>query len=73
MQGFANSILVSENGIATANFEKRENAFNILVTFLMSFASRTGVRDRLNIFTTNYDRLIEAGSELAGIHLLDRF
>lgn len=41
MQGFANSILVSENGIATANFEKRENAFNILVTFLMSFASIT--------------------------------
>nr|WP_278253000.1 SIR2 family protein [Stenotrophomonas maltophilia] len=39
----------------------------------MSFASRTGVRDRLNIFTTNYDRLIEAGAELAGLHLLDRF
>ena len=39
----------------------------------MSFASRTGTRERLNIFTTNYDRLIEAGSELAGLHLLDRF
>jgi hypothetical protein len=39
----------------------------------MSFASRTGTRDRLNIFTTNYDRLIEAGAELAGLHLLDRF
>lgn len=39
----------------------------------MSFASRSGVRDRLNIFTTNYDRLIEAGAELAGLHLLDRF
>lgn len=73
MQDFANSILVSEKGIATADIDKREKAFNILVTFLMSFASRTGVRDRLNIFTTNYDRLIEAGAELAGIHLLDRF
>lgn len=51
----------------------REEAFNILVTFLMSFASRIGVRDRLHIFTTNYDRLIEAGAELAGLHLLDRF
>lgn len=73
MLEFAQSILASEAGIATANQEKREQAFNTLVTFLMSFASRTGVRDRLNIFTTNYDRLIEAGAELAGLHLLDRF
>ncbi|RKX23977.1 MAG: fibronectin-binding protein (FBP), partial [Candidatus Zixiibacteriota bacterium] len=36
-------------------------------------ASRTGTRDRLQIFTTNYDRFIEAGAELAGLHLLDRF
>ncbi len=73
MQGFAQAILRSEAGIATADEGLREQAFNTLVTFLMSFASRTGVRDRLNIFTTNYDRLIEAGSELAGLHLLDRF
>jgi hypothetical protein len=73
MRAFAESILASEAGIATADDEKREQAFNTLVTFLMSFASRTGVRDRLNIFTTNYDRLIEAGAELAGLHLLDRF
>ena len=73
MQDFAQSILGSEAGIATAEADKREQAFNTLVTFLMSFASRTGVRDRLNIFTTNYDRLIEAGAELAGLHLLDRF
>jgi SIR2-like domain len=73
MQSFAQSILKSEQGIATAEEKKREHAFSILVTFLMSFASRTGVRDRLNIFTTNYDRLIEAGAELAGLHLLDRF
>ncbi|HHM6538999.1 TPA: SIR2 family protein [Pseudomonas aeruginosa] len=73
MQAFAQSILSSEAGIATAEEGKREQALNTLVTFLMSFASRTGVRDRLNIFTTNYDRLIEAGAELAGLHLLDRF
>lgn len=73
MHSFAQSILAGESGIATANHEHREQAFNTLVTFLMSFASRTGVRDRLNIFTTNYDRLIEAGAELAGLHLLDRF
>jgi hypothetical protein len=73
IQDFAKSILKSEEGIASAAEDKREEAFNTLVTFLMSFASRTGVRDRLNIFTTNYDRLIEAGAELAGLHLLDRF
>jgi len=70
---FSKSILQNETNIAQADENKREQAFNILVTFLMSFASRTGTRDRLNIFTTNYDRLIEAGAEIAGLHLLDRF
>ena len=73
MQMFSKSILRSEAGIAAAPDEQREQAFNTLVTFLMSFASRIGTRDRLSIFTTNYDRLIEAGAELAGLHLLDRF
>jgi len=73
MQAFAKSILKSEAGIAVAEEKKREQAFNTLVTFLMSFASRIGTRDRLSIFTTNYDRLIEVGAELAGMHLLDRF
>ena len=73
LKAFSQSILTSETGIATADEEAREKAFNTLINFLMSFASRTGTRDRLNIFTTNYDRLIEAGAELAGLHLLDRF
>lgn len=73
MNTFAESILKSETGIAAAPDSQREQAFNTLVTFLMSFASRIGTRDRLSIFTTNYDRLIEAGAELAGVHLLDRF
>lgn len=73
IRAFAKSILESENAIATAVDDKRENAYSVLVNFLLSFASRTGNRERLNIFTTNYDRLIEVGSELAGIHLMDRF
>ncbi len=68
---FANSILLSERKIVTA--DNAENAFNYLICFLMSFASRSGTRDRLNIFTTNYDRIIEEGADLAGLHLLDRF
>lgn len=70
---FAKSILESEKAIAIAADDKRENAYSVLVNFLLSFASRTGNRERLNIFTTNYDRLIEVGAELAGIHLMDRF
>jgi len=73
LKAFAESILESERGIATAASKEAGDAFNALVNFLMSFASRTGTRDRLNIFTTNYDRVIEAGAEIAGLHLLDRF
>ncbi|HVB57738.1 MAG TPA: SIR2 family protein [Candidatus Acidoferrales bacterium] len=73
LDDFAESILKGEKGLITAKTEDLERAFNYLVSFLMSFASRTGTRDRLQIFTTNYDRFIEAGAELAGLHLLDRF
>ena len=45
----------------------------MLVSFLLSFSSRTATRERLHIFTTNYDRLIEYGGDLAGLHILDRF
>ena len=73
LRDFAHAVLKAESSIATAAAPEREQAFNRLTTFLMSFASRTGTRERLNIYTTNYDRLIEAGAELAGLHLLDRF
>lgn len=48
-------------------------AFNYLKSFLTSFACRTATRDRLNIFTINYDRIIEYACDLAGIIILDRF
>jgi hypothetical protein len=73
LDGFAQSILKGEHGLATSPPQKREEAFNFLVSFLMSFASRTGTRDRLQVFTTNYDRFIEAGADVAGLHLVDRF
>lgn len=73
MSRFAQFILDGENGIAKAEEAKREKALMYLVNFLMSFASRSGTRDRLHIFTTNYDRFIEAGAEFAGLRLLDRF
>lgn len=73
IKDFTDNISTIENSISTAIPEKRENAFQNLVSFLMSFASRTGTRDRLHIFTTNYDRLIEEGADIAGLHLIDRF
>lgn len=73
IKNFTDNISNIEYQIATAPDEKKNDAFNKLVLFLMSFASRTGTRDRLSIFTTNYDRLIEAGADIAGIHLIDRF
>lgn len=73
LKDFAVSLLEGEAGILQASGNRRVRAFNYLVTFLMSFASRSGTRDRLHIFTTNYDRIIEAGSDVAGLHLLDRF
>ncbi len=73
LNAFAASILKGEADLKAAGIETRERAFNYLVSFLMSFASRTGTRDRLQLFTTNYDRFIEAGADAAGLRLIDRF
>lgn len=73
IQNFANNILSIENQIATADEEKRKEAFRKLTRFLIPFASRSGVRERLNLFTTNYDRVLEAGADVAGLRLADRF
>ena len=70
---FAASILQGERELASSSPRKREEAFNYLVNFLMSFASRSGTRERLNLYTTNYDRYIEAGSDVAGLRIIDRF
>ena len=73
LKDFTNNISAMEASIMNAEPNKREKAINKLVLFLMSFASRTGTRDRLNIFTTNYDRLVEASADVAGLRLIDRF
>lgn len=70
---FMDCILESERSLRSAEISKKETAEDILVSFLLSFASRTATRERLNLFTTNYDRLVEYGCDLAGLHILDRF
>jgi hypothetical protein len=77
LTGFIKNILAAERGIrdgldkipASNGPLPRE----ILVSFLMSFASRAASRERLHVFTTNYDRLIERGCDLAGLRMVDRF
>ena len=73
LQSFADTILEGERGLVSAETQERELALNYLVSFLMSFASRSGTRERLQLFTTNYDRFIEAGADVAGLRLIDRF
>lgn len=68
---FIKSILKTENFFYSS--EKSIEAANYLKSFLISFASRTATRDRLHLFTTNYDRFIEYGCDMAGIFTLDRF
>lgn len=68
---FTNDILQIERNIAKS--DNIEKAMFYLTNFLISFSSRSATRERLNLFTTNYDRLIEFGADLAGMHLIDRF
>jgi len=49
------------------------SAAHYLQSFLLSFASRAPSRERLHLFTTNYDRLIEYAADFAGLRIIDRF
>lgn len=74
MSAFLASLLATEQGIKTgASTAQREEAAAAVQSFILSFASRAASRDRLHVFTTNYDRLIEYACDLAGIRALDRF
>lgn len=80
IKDFINQVLATERNFFDSltseeqvKKDKTTNALNYLCSFLGSFASRAASRERLNIFTTNYDRFIEFGSDEVGILLLDRF
>jgi SIR2-like protein len=67
--GLLSSVLETENGIAAG----APAALDTLTSFLLAHTSRAPSRDRLHIFTTNYDRLVEHACDRAGVHVLDRF
>ena len=54
LNDFAKSILLGESNLVTG--DEREQAFNYLVSFLMSFASRTGTR---NVFICSQPTMID--------------
>jgi hypothetical protein len=53
--------------------DKYQAALNTAARFLIAFAARPGGRERLSLFTTNYDRLIEHLCDRLGLRPLDRF
>jgi hypothetical protein len=85
IKGLLKSILENEKKILNTESNKSQNNNNdnqtnndrdllrLLENFLLSFSTRTATRDRLNIFSTNYDRFIELCLDEAGILTLDRF
>ncbi len=73
---FLGQVLEAEAGIRSGlegDTARAQRARRLLGAFLLTFASRTVTRDRLHIFTTNYDRLVEFGSDLLGLRVIDRF
>ena len=73
---FIKAILRTERDFLTklkADNDKAITAFNLLKSFILSFTSRAASRERLNVFTTNYDRFIELACDETGVLLLDRF
>jgi hypothetical protein len=74
LKAFLDSILATEGGIAKGkDGDHRKKAESALQSFLLSFASRAASRERLHVFTSNYDRLIEHGCDLTGLRIIDRF
>ena len=75
---FLKQILDTERGINQAltdvdDRKKADSVRRLLGGFLLPFASRTASRERLHIFTTNYDRVVEHGCDLLGLRVIDRF
>jgi len=76
LTAFLTSVLQTESDLKAAlagNSEDGIHAKNLLTSFLLSFASRVPSRERLHVFTTNYERLVEYGCDLAGLRIIDRF
>lgn len=75
LAAFLKEIIETEQSLKTAVTAggNGAEAEALLRGFLLAFAARTPTRDRLNLFTLNYDRLLEYACDHAGIRCIDRF
>lgn len=77
LTGLRNSVAAIEAAIGDAPVQHPTNQAPgpepLLTSFLNAFAGRVPTRDRLHLFTTNYDRVLEWGAECAGLRVVDRF
>ena len=76
MTRLLDDVLEFEKGVWNEHQSASTNARAVaraLLRFLSPFVSRPVQRDRLNLFTTNYDRLLEYAADLLGLRLIDRF
>lgn len=71
LHGLLAEILGTERAVRKA-YEQAPDK-DVLGSFLLSFASRSSSRERLSLFTTNYDRFVEFACERLGLRILDRF
>lgn len=69
------SVAAVESGLRDQSLAGNDGAkaVDLLTSFLGTFVGRVPTRDRLQVFTTNYDRVIEWGADKAGFRVLDRF
>ena len=79
LQSLLTKILKTESSIRSGieqtdgEVQEAQKALRLLCSFLLTFASRGVTRERLHVFTTNYDRIIEFGADLLGLRVMDRF
>lgn len=76
MQGLIEGVLTFERALRDGHQSRSTQAVDaerLLQRFLMPFAARPTSRDRLAVFTTNYDRVIEFAADLLGLRIVDRF
>ena len=66
-------VLAAERSLANKLAGGHSGDTTGLYSLLLSAASRPPSQDRLEIFTTNYDRLIEHACDQLGLRLVDRF
>lgn len=76
MTGLLSEVLTFERVLGTALRDRTDAAIEferLIGRFLMPFASRPTQRDRLHLYTTNYDRVLEVAADRLGLRFLDRF